>query len=66
LIARQENPVVEAAKRMRTARILLAVLLEVLVQLPPNERLALLVYLGRKRARKSNGEKKGHNEGDVG
>jgi hypothetical protein len=51
---------------MRNARILLAVLLEVLVQLPPNERLALLVYLGRKRARKNNGEEKGHDEGDVG
>tara|TARA_Y100000004_G_scaffold8718_1_gene9619 strand:- start:638 stop:838 length:201 start_codon:yes stop_codon:yes gene_type:complete len=66
LIARQVNHAAEAARKTRGKAILLAALLEVLVQLPPKERLALLVYLGRKRARKNNGEEKGINEGDVG
>jgi len=65
LIARQENHAVGADLRTSERAILLVALLEVLAQLPLSERLALLEYLGKRRARKSNGEK-GINEGDVG
>ena len=64
LIARQENHAVEADLKTSVKAILLVALLEVLAQLPPSERLALLEYLGKRRAR-SNGEK-GIDEGDVG
>lgn len=66
MIARQVNHAAVAAQKTREKAILLVALLEVLAQLPPKERLALLVYLGRKRAEKNNGEEEGINEGDVG